>query len=766
MSTTTTIASRTATLGDEAQVISGVAIAPGDITRGLSGDRKVWEADALQAAAETLIGTDINPLHSEQSVGEVTDARFDPDRGVVYEATLTDAKLADQVRSGALKVSIEARHADGGQTETERGAAMRATDITFTGLALVQRPASPSATAQPGQAATLAEGVEAILAEMVSEGDRVQWDWGGGTARGRVTDVYDGDGEITRTIDGEAITRDSDERPVAAVEVWRGEEYDGLALKYADNLDQWDAPEAAQAMASPSMRVPNTGAADAARKALRWKDEHADEVDAGAEDGEGWRRAQQLVDHHENDEPLDADYWREIRNFHARHHNQGNETLNSQYQSTPWRDNGYVSHLTWGGDAGYEQAQRVVQAMDSEAEANAYHGDEDADLQDVPDAYVFDNPGAAVAAAEDLGFTDGAGDERIHTHGEGDDVVFMPAPTHQALLDALRERDELASVGPIEYDSVGDGDLDESAIPTDDFARHYLHAGDTKSDSSYPLVDADGVLRRGNLDAAWDLRGQGDLGMPRDEAERILKALGREFGDPDEEANPIPQDAYADADDSDDSESEAAAPDPTDDAASAEALDADGTDSDTTDPDTTTTPTPTDMTDDDTPDDDIQALKARLSDKTDRVEDLEQRIDDLEAENERLSAKAEAVDEATAAHAEALAAHVPRDAEALAEDMDLATMRTWLADIDEASLADGTPDPDTDPAVQSGGGGGEETAGLSADTREEIAALQLKIDRLPNTRHLSGRKQELREEAAALGNVDSYDDLDDYTAEA
>ena len=33
--------------------------------------------------------------------------------------------------------------------------------------------------------------------------------------------------------------------------------------------------------------------------------------------------------------------------------------------------------------------------------------------------------------AKEMGFED------IHTHGEGDDAVFMPGPTHKALMDKI-----------------------------------------------------------------------------------------------------------------------------------------------------------------------------------------------------------------------------------------------------------------------------------------------------------------------------------------
>jgi len=115
--------------------------------------------------------------------------------------------------------------------------------------------------------------------------------------------------------------------------------------------------------------VPNDGAAEQAKQAIDWHDEHDDEIDAFGSDGEGLRRARQIMRHNQQDEALDIEYWNEIDSFHSRHHAQGNHELDSEFESEPWKDNGYISHLAWGGDSAFEQAQRVmnlVEEVDSE----------------------------------------------------------------------------------------------------------------------------------------------------------------------------------------------------------------------------------------------------------------------------------------------------------------------------------------------------------------------------------------------------------------
>jgi hypothetical protein len=93
-------------------------------------------------------------------------------------------------------------------------------------------------------------------------------------------------------------------------------------------------------------------------------------------------------------------------------------------------------------------------------------------------------------------------------------------------------QDDGTTVAGVTFVDTGDGELDESEIPNDDFEPHYLYPGDTKSESSYPVVDADGVLRKGNVEAAWSLGARGDIDA--DEHDSKLMELADEFDDPPE----------------------------------------------------------------------------------------------------------------------------------------------------------------------------------------------------------------------------------------
>lgn len=86
-----------------------------------------------------------------------------------------------------------------------------------------------------------------------------------------------------------------------------------------------------------------------------------------------------------------------------------------------------------------------------------------------------------------------------------------------------------AAASAIDFDGTKGGELDESEIPTEGFESHYVFAGETKTDSSFPLVDADGSLRRGNVESAFNLRGHA-----QDESKLldVLRSVNSEFENP------------------------------------------------------------------------------------------------------------------------------------------------------------------------------------------------------------------------------------------
>jgi hypothetical protein len=85
------------------------------------------------------------------------------------------------------------------------------------------------------------------------------------------------------------------------------------------------------------------------------------------------------------------------------------------------------------------------------------------------------------------------------------------------------------SIDGISFQGTKGGKLDEGNIPEDDFESHYVFDEDTKSASSFPLVDGDGMLRKGNVASAFNLRGHAE---DEDKLLSVLRAANKEFDSP------------------------------------------------------------------------------------------------------------------------------------------------------------------------------------------------------------------------------------------
>jgi HK97 family phage prohead protease len=93
-----------------------------------------------------------------------------------------------------------------------------------------------------------------------------------------------------------------------------------------------------------------------AKKVLHWKEEYGDEVKGMT--SVGWARANQLA----NKERLSRDTIAKMAAF-ERHRK--NAEVAPEFRDTPWRDNGHVAWLGWGGSAGIEWAQRKLNQIDN-----------------------------------------------------------------------------------------------------------------------------------------------------------------------------------------------------------------------------------------------------------------------------------------------------------------------------------------------------------------------------------------------------------------
>ncbi len=102
---------------------------------------------------------------------------------------------------------------------------------------------------------------------------------------------------------------------------------------------------------------PPQGTVGSCKKALRWREEHGDDVKGGTR--VGWTRASQIA----SGESVSLDVVKRMHSFFSRH--KGNETVSDEFKDEPWRDAGYVSFLLWGGATGRSWSRGI-----SESEVN------------------------------------------------------------------------------------------------------------------------------------------------------------------------------------------------------------------------------------------------------------------------------------------------------------------------------------------------------------------------------------------------------------
>lgn len=98
-----------------------------------------------------------------------------------------------------------------------------------------------------------------------------------------------------------------------------------------------------------------------AKKAIDWKEKYGrDEVKGGTE--VGWQRAHQLA----KGESLSRDVVSRMAQFN-RHRK--NSKVAAEHKDEPWKDNGYIAWLIWGGDEGVDWAMKKMDQINKE-EAN------------------------------------------------------------------------------------------------------------------------------------------------------------------------------------------------------------------------------------------------------------------------------------------------------------------------------------------------------------------------------------------------------------
>ena len=147
------------------------------------------------------------------------------------------------------------------------------------------------------------------------------------------------------------------------------------------------------------------------------------------------------------------------KNFRARHNcdNPGPKTKARYWSCKMWSKKS-VTQMTKGSHPGYDWDGETIFDLDEiltinpalaliddpeeeeneeGCDCNTDCGCEEAEAAHDMSKYSFNNPGEAMKKAKEMGFDD------IHTHGDGDDAVFMPGPSHEALMKKLESKGSL-----------------------------------------------------------------------------------------------------------------------------------------------------------------------------------------------------------------------------------------------------------------------------------------------------------------------------------
>lgn len=106
--------------------------------------------------------------------------------------------------------------------------------------------------------------------------------------------------------------------------------------------------------------TPPESARNNAKRAFRWKEEHGDEVKAMT--ATGWTRARQLA----SGKGLSL---ATVKRMAAFNRHRKNSKVDPKYKDEPWKDNGYVAWLGWGGTSGIDWAMKISEANKSVTKA-------------------------------------------------------------------------------------------------------------------------------------------------------------------------------------------------------------------------------------------------------------------------------------------------------------------------------------------------------------------------------------------------------------
>jgi len=488
--------------GDVPVQVSGIAIGENDVTIGGSGKQTLWPPETLSEAAEGLEGQPIATSEnhtadgaqpqtpSDAVIGEVTWSGYKPGVGVLYEGEIDDPDIARSVENGRLEVSplvsrdiepLESDEAEFVATEINR----------WRDLATVVNGAAPSNEITVGDNPMKAEALHAAV-ESLQEGISLTPPE---AAQNHAQDVLDWRDDEDKDVSGMTDTGWNRAEQLASGEELSANDVQEIAAWFArhgsneyevsEDSEPWEdnGRVAIKGWGGPTMRdwidgkrsklteMGELEAMDDAESMADIADVSEDTLVKWGSSGERDAYGMVVDVREEGDEPLDGEI-------------DGDQTINPPAAlievHTPGED-GWEATDTMVGHTLNSDTLTVIDELPN-PESLAKHKMEG--MADVPEEYVFDNPGSAMSKASDMGMSE------IHTHGDGDNTVFMPGATHSALMEEL---DMGGDEGPEDESMAPSNPVsDNTGLTMDDITDDELEALEQRRELENPkLVEQD-----------------------------------------------------------------------------------------------------------------------------------------------------------------------------------------------------------------------------------------------------------------------------------
>ena len=241
-------------------------------------------------------------------------------------------------------------------------------------------------------------------------------------------------------------------------------------------------------------RVPPESAKNNAKRVLEWRKKYGNQVKGMT--SVGWTRANQLA----SGNPLSDDVIKRMAQF-ERHRK--NAKIDPKYKNEPWRDNGYVAWLGWGGSTGIGWAKRMSNKIKKkskmESQGDIINVSEISDFVKWSRKYINDLPDSAFLFIEVGGIKDEEGKTVPRS------LRHLPYKNDQGKVDIAHLRNAIQRASQVKLKD-GSNISEKKAKELQNKARRILPSKGGNSKMSDDLkTDEVSVFNEENLDKLKDI---------------------------------------------------------------------------------------------------------------------------------------------------------------------------------------------------------------------------------------------------------------------